>query len=129
MFLKTYNTEFHDISVTFADQNGRPLEIEDKVNLTFMLLTNRNDTLFYRTKNKKICQRIWVFVIRKKSINKYAKQLLDTATKTELDAVKTASKIAVHNTVEATGKFIGNKIADQILKLKPVPDANSRNAE
>ena len=34
MFLKTYNTEFDEIVITFTDQNGRPLEIEDKVNLT-----------------------------------------------------------------------------------------------
>ena len=37
MFLKTYNTEIDEIIVTFTDQNGRPLEIEDKVNLTLLL--------------------------------------------------------------------------------------------
>ena len=35
MFLKTYNTEFDEIIIIFTDQNGRPLEIEDKVNFTF----------------------------------------------------------------------------------------------
>ena len=30
VFLKTYNT-----IITFTNQNGRPLEIEDKVNFTF----------------------------------------------------------------------------------------------
>ena len=39
VFLKTYNTEFNEIIITFTDQNGRLLEIEDKVNLT--LLTNK----------------------------------------------------------------------------------------
>ena len=34
VFLKTYNTEFDEIIITFTDQNSRPLEIEDKVNLT-----------------------------------------------------------------------------------------------
>ena len=34
LFLKTYNTEPDEIIVTFTDQNGRPLEIEHKVNLT-----------------------------------------------------------------------------------------------
>ena len=33
-FLKTYNTEFDDIVITFIDQNGRTLEIEDKISLT-----------------------------------------------------------------------------------------------
>ena len=31
VFLKTYNPEFDVIIMTFTDQNGRPLEIEDKV--------------------------------------------------------------------------------------------------
>ena len=34
VFLKTYNTEFDEIIIPFTDQNGRPLEIDDKVNLT-----------------------------------------------------------------------------------------------
>ena len=29
--LKTYNTDFGDITIIFTDHNGRPLEIEDKV--------------------------------------------------------------------------------------------------
>ena len=33
VFLKTFNTEFDEIIMTFTNQNGRPLEIEDKVNL------------------------------------------------------------------------------------------------
>ena len=37
VFLKTYNAEFDEIIVTFTDQNGRPLEIEVKVNLTFFI--------------------------------------------------------------------------------------------
>ena len=38
VFLKTYNTEFNEIIETFTDQNGRPLEIEDKVNLTMLII-------------------------------------------------------------------------------------------
>ena len=34
MYLKIYDTKFHEIIITFTDQNGRPLEIEDKVYLT-----------------------------------------------------------------------------------------------
>ena len=37
VFLKTYNTEFDEIIITFTDQNGKPLEIEDKVNLTLLI--------------------------------------------------------------------------------------------
>ena len=37
LFLKTYNTESDEIIIKFADQNGRPLEIEGKVNLTLLI--------------------------------------------------------------------------------------------
>ena len=37
VFLLTYNTEFDEIIITFTDQNGRPLEIEDKVNLASII--------------------------------------------------------------------------------------------
>ena len=36
LFFKTYTTEFDEI-ITFTDRNGRPLEIEDKVNLTSII--------------------------------------------------------------------------------------------
>ena len=36
VFLKTYNTEFDDI-VIMLEQNSRPLEIEGKVILTFLV--------------------------------------------------------------------------------------------
>ena len=39
VFLKTFNTEFVEIIMRLTDQNGRPLVIEDRVNLT--LLTNK----------------------------------------------------------------------------------------
>ena len=37
VFLKTYNTQFDEIIITFTDQNCRPLEIENKVNLTLLI--------------------------------------------------------------------------------------------
>ena len=37
VFLKKYNTEFDEIVIKIANQNGRPLEIEDKVNLTLLI--------------------------------------------------------------------------------------------
>ena len=50
--------------------------------------------------------------------NKYRNQLLDADTKTGLDALKTATKKVVYKVPEATGEFIGNKIADKIVKPK-----------
>ena len=46
--------------------------------------------------------------------DKYGKRLIDTATKTGIDAEKTASKRVVQKTAEATVDLIGNKIADKI---------------
>ena len=48
---------------------------------------------------------------------KYGKNLMDTATKTGMDAAKTASKRVVQKTAEATGDLIGNKIADNITSI------------
>ena len=45
------------------------------------------------------------------------KKLMDTATKTGIDAAKTASKRLFQKTAEATGDFIGNKIADKITSV------------
>ena len=49
-------------------------------------------------------------------INK-VKKLMYTATKTGIDAAKTASKRVVQKTAEATGDLIGNKIADKITSV------------
>ena len=61
--------------------------------------------------------------------NKYGKQLLDNAIKTGLNALKAASKKVVHKVAKVTDEFIGNKIADKILKHKSLPVENSRNVE
>ena len=37
VFIKTYNTGFDEIIITFTDQNGKPLEIKDKFNLTLLV--------------------------------------------------------------------------------------------
>ena len=37
IFLKTFNSEFQDIEVWFTYQNSKPLEIEDRINLTMVI--------------------------------------------------------------------------------------------
>ena len=49
--------------------------------------------------------------------DKYSKKLMDTATKTGIDAAKAASKRVVQKTAEATGDLVGNKIADKITSI------------
>ena len=45
---------------------------------------------------------------------KYSQKLVDSAKKSATDTIVTASKRAIQKTAEATGDFIGNKIADKI---------------
>ena len=53
----------------------------------------------------------------KKFDNEYGKKSMDTATKTGIDAAKTASKRVAQKTAEATGYLIGNKIADKSTSI------------
>ena len=50
------------------------------------LLEISNTSLFYGTMNEEVHQRIWIFIICKKSIQ----QLMNAAARTRLDAVKNA---------------------------------------
>ena len=49
--------------------------------------------------------------------DQYGKKLIDIATKTGMNAAKTASKRVVKKTAEAIGDLIRNEIADKITSL------------
>ena len=49
--------------------------------------------------------------------SKYGQKLLDSAKKSTIDAIKTASKTAIQKIAEETGDLIGNKIADKIASV------------
>ena len=36
IFLKTFNSEFQEIKISFTDQTSKPLEVEDNINLTMI---------------------------------------------------------------------------------------------
>ena len=38
ILLKTFNSEYDEIKVWFTDENSQPLEIEDRINLTMVIL-------------------------------------------------------------------------------------------
>ena len=64
--------------------------------------------------------------------NKYGRKLMDTATKTGVDAAKIDSKRVAQKTAETTGDLIGNKIADKITFIgkpneKPKTKEKSEN--
>ena len=37
IFLKTFNSEYDEVTVWSTDQNSQPLEIEDRINLTMVI--------------------------------------------------------------------------------------------
>ena len=37
IFLKTFNSEFQEVKVWFTDQTSKPLELEDKINITLII--------------------------------------------------------------------------------------------
>ena len=59
--------------------------------------------------------------------DKYGKKILDTATKTGIDAAKTAFKRLVQETAEAAGDLIGNKIADKITSICKLEEKEKAN--
>ena len=62
--------------------------------------------------------------------NKYGQKPADSATKSDTDAFKLASKRAIQKTAEATGDLVGNKIADKITNYlkKPANEPHSNDA-
>ena len=56
-------------------------------------------------------------IIGKNLSNKYGQKLIDSAKKSTIDAIKTASKRAIQKTAPATGDLIGNKIVDKITSV------------
>ena len=58
----------------------------------------------------------------RKSENKYDKKIMETTTKTGIEAENTASKRVVQTTRKTTGNLIGNKINDKITSV-----GNSKN--
>ena len=59
--------------------------------------------------------------------DKYGKKIIDTATKTGIDAAETASKRVVQKTAEATADLIGNKIADKITSIGKTKEKENTN--
>ena len=37
VFLKSFNSEFQEVKIWFAEQTSKPLELEDKINITLII--------------------------------------------------------------------------------------------
>ena len=110
IFLKTSNSEYHEIIVWFIKQNDKPLHMKDRINLT-MVVENENCI--------KICVKGYGVLsfaknMGKRISNKCCQKLLDSAKKSTTDAMKTATKREIQRTAEATGNLFGNKISYEI---------------
>ena len=81
-------------------------------------------------KFRKYVKRYSFLSFARKSGDKYGTKLMDSATKTVIDAAKTASKRVVQKTAEATGDLIRNKIAGKITSLgKTKSDGKEKKEE
>ena len=65
----------------------------------------------------------------KNFVNKYGKKLMDTTTKTGIDAARTTSKRIVQKTAEATGDLIGNKIDNKITSIDKTKEKETKKTE
>ena len=64
--LETTNAEFPFIELWFTDQNNRPLEIEDNVNITLIVGIRYINAAFNSAKRTKTRSRIQLFIVCKK---------------------------------------------------------------
>ena len=112
VFLKTFNSEFQEVKIWFTDQTSKPLELEDKINITLIIKYLNDIKMCYSIEpREKRYVKGYVFLSFAIIFNdKYGKSLRN-ASKT---FAKTAGKEILKETAKATGDLIGNKIADKI---------------
>ena len=128
LFLKTFTSEFLYTEAWFTDQNSKPLETEDKINITLVIMTRYSVQprdrifvkgygflLFAKNMGKSIGKNI-----SKSLSGKYSQKALDHGKKSPTDALKTSSKRVIQKTAEATGDLIGNKIVNKIKKFQSI---------
>ena len=99
--LNITNTDFSSIEEWFTDQNSNQLEIKDNVNMTLIIgyvIKMRYST---EPKYRKYIKGYGFLSFARWFGDKYGKKFMDTATKTEIDAARTASKRVVQKAVEA----------------------------
>ena len=99
--LNITNTDFSSIEEWFTDQNSNQLEIKDNVNMTLIIgyvIKMRYST---EPKYRKYIKGYGFLSFARWFGDKYGKKFMDTATKTEIDAARTASKRVVQKAVQA----------------------------
>ena len=130
----------------FTDQNSNTLPIKEKINITLVINYSIINTKMTRYSVQQIDQ---IFVkgykflsftkklgrnigrnISKNLIGKFSQKHLNHAKQSATDALKTDSKRVIQKTAEATGDFIGNKVAGRMTKVSTtLPKNNPKTNE
>ena len=117
VFLKTFNSEFQEVKVWFTDQTSKPLELEDKINITLII---KQSGLIIKMRysieprERRYIKGYGFMSFARNLSDKYSKSLMDKGIHVSKKFAKTACKKILKKTAKATGDLIGNKIADKI---------------
>ena len=82
IMLKTTNAEFQSVELWFTDQNNRPLEIQDSVNITLIIgktLLDITTRYLKGPRNRKYAKGYGLLSFARKIGDKYGEKLMDTA--------------------------------------------------
>ena len=71
VFLKTYNTQLDEMIITFTDQNGRPLEIEDKINSRLLISKQKCDDILQNQEQENMLKDMDFYYLLGKIRNNY----------------------------------------------------------
>ena len=120
IFLKCFDSEFSFIEIWFTDQNSKPLETEDKIDITLVINLSMTrysvqprDQIFvegygFFSFAKNMGRNIGKNVIKNLS-SKYSQKLINHAKQSATDALKTGSRRAIQKTAEATDDLMWKK--------------------
>ena len=98
--MKTYNTGFDETIIKFTDRNGRPLEIEDKFNLTLVINNQKCDDILQNQEQENVLNNMDFYRLQQniKTINRHWTR---------------SSQKVIHE----AGGFIGSNIADAVAVI------------
>ena len=114
--LKTCKAEFPYIEIWFTEKNSAPLQIKIKVNLTWNINSYKKMRYSIKTTERGYFKSYVFASVSEKKIEVFmVKKPIATVTKTETDALKTASKRVVQKPVAATGDSISSKTAEKVI--------------
>ena len=131
IFLKKFDSELSFSEVWFTDQNSKPLEIQDKINI--ILVKNLKMTRYSVRLKDRIFVKGYRFLpfiknmakniakkISKNLIGKFSQKLLDHGKNSATDALKTSSKRVIQKTGEETGDLIITKSLTKLRKFQKI---------